>query len=68
MLPKTPVAGNPFGGVLKRLGDQLATAHAAVFFLDQQPGPLQHPQVPRDRGQRDIKRFSQFHHRRLATG
>jgi hypothetical protein len=68
MLPKTPVAGNPIGGVLKRLGDQLATAHAAVFFLDEQPGPFQYAQVSRDRGQRDIKRFRQLHHRRLATG
>lgn len=67
MFPKAPVAGNPFGGVLKRLGDKLAAAHAAVFFLHQQPRPLQHAQVPRDRWQRDIKRFGQFHHRRLTA-
>ena len=67
LLPVTTVLGHPPGRLLDRTDERPAAAEPALPLARQQPGTLEHAEVPRDGGQGDVEGRGQLTHRRLAA-
>jgi len=67
-LPEVAVARDPEGGVPHGAARETAPVHPAVLLASEKPRPFEHPEMLRDGGKRDIERFGQPRHRRLAAG
>src|SRR6185437_15531456 len=66
--PEAAIEGEPLRGLADRRGIEAAAAMLAVAAALDEPGALEHTQMPRDRRQRDGEGLGQLPHRRLARG
>src|SRR5208283_2212423 len=65
--PEAAVEIQPLRGARQRFASQAAATVLAVPLVQDQRGPLQHLEVPRDRGQRDLERFGEFADRQIPV-
>jgi hypothetical protein len=54
--PDLPVAIDPLDGVVERLGLEATGTELGIAATGDQPGPLQHLEMPRDGLQADVER------------
>src|SRR5438093_1467699 len=66
--PVAPVARDPLRGALHRADDGPAASLPSRLLARQEPRALEHAQVLRDRGQRDVEGLGERADARLATG
>lgn len=62
LVPEFLVMRKPHGGLLHRLGRELAAHHAAFLFAQHQPGILEHAQVFHETRQRHAMRLRKLGH------
>src|SRR5438445_258104 len=66
LLPVAPVVLDPVSDVLERIGLQPAGPPLRLAAALDQARALEHLEVPGDRGEADVERLGQLHHRGLA--
>src|SRR5919198_556975 len=66
--PEASVAGDPFRGALDRADDRPAASLPPGLLARQEPRALEHAEMLRDRGERDVERLGQRADARLAAG
>jgi len=67
LLPEPPVAGDPACRLFEGLGDQAAAVDTAMLLAGEESRLFENPEVLRDSGKRDGKRFREPGDRRLPA-
>ena len=68
LFPEAAMPVQPVGGSLEQPSSQSAIGDPALLHAHDQPGGLEDPEMLRNRGRRDVERFSEIAHRALACG